>query len=273
LTAAWEITTVVNVPVKTLAELPDQLLSEGTSWFTADQAAEATGVPVGRVYPGLKRLVDRDLVFSPARGFYVPIPPEYRSWKSVPATLFIDPMMRHLNRRYYVGLLSAAELHGAAHQRPQVFQVMVAKSLPNRHHGRARLAFYQRSRLEQVPTMRRPTATGQLVLSTPEATALDLAARPVDGGGLDNVATVLVELARDGKLRADALGTAAETSTTSALRRAGWLLDRYTDLDVSSLHELTGSVAPTKLDPHSTRSGPIDTTWGLIINATVEPEA
>jgi predicted transcriptional regulator of viral defense system len=263
----------VSVPVKTLAELPDQLLSEGTSWFTADQAAEATGVPVSRVYSGLKRLVDRDLVFSPARGFYIPIPPEYRSWKSVPATLFIDPMMRHLNRDYYVGLLSAAELHGAAHQRPQAFQVMVAKSLPNRHHGRIRLAFYQRSRLEHVPTMPRPTATGQLVVSTPEATVLDLAARPIDAGGLDNVATVLVELTRDGKLQIDALATAAHASTTSALRRAGWMLDRYSDLDVSPLRAMTKSVAPTKLDPHCSRRGPIDTAWGLIINATVEPEA
>ena len=33
---------------------------------------------------------------------------------------------------YYVGLLSAAELFGAAHQRPQVFQVVVDKYLPDR---------------------------------------------------------------------------------------------------------------------------------------------
>ena len=42
------------------------------------------------------------------------IPPEFRSWGAVPATHFIDPMMRFLGHDYYVGYLSAAEAHGAA---------------------------------------------------------------------------------------------------------------------------------------------------------------
>ncbi len=58
-----------------LRDLPDHLLSEGRSWFTASEAAAAAGIPLAHVYPGLKRLMDRGQVFSPARGFYVPIPP------------------------------------------------------------------------------------------------------------------------------------------------------------------------------------------------------
>ena len=42
-----------------LRDLPDRLLSEGTSWFTAREAADAAGVPLAHVYPGLKRLADR----------------------------------------------------------------------------------------------------------------------------------------------------------------------------------------------------------------------
>ncbi len=207
-----------------LRDLPDHLLSEGTSWFTAIEAADAVGVPVGHVYPGLKRLMDRGQVFSPARGFYVPIPPEFRSWGSVPASHFVDAMMHHLDRRYYVGLLSAAELYGAAHQRPQVFQVMVEQPLAARRNGRTRLRFHVRSRLAEVPTRDLTTPTGYLVVSTPEATVLDLASRPADGGGLDNVATVLVELAEDVKLDVDALTNAFGSSSVSALRRVGWML-------------------------------------------------
>jgi hypothetical protein len=47
-------------------------------------------------------------VFSPARGFWVLIPPEFRSWRAVPASRFADVMMRALDRTYYVALLSAA---------------------------------------------------------------------------------------------------------------------------------------------------------------------
>jgi len=40
---------------------------------------------------------------------------------------FIDQLMKHLGRSYCVGLLSAAEIHGADQQRPQVFQVFADK--------------------------------------------------------------------------------------------------------------------------------------------------
>ena len=259
-----------------LRDLPDHLLSEGTSWFTATEAAQAAGIPLAHVYPGLKRLADRGQIFSPARGFYVPIPPEFRTWGSVPATHFVDAMMRHLDRRYYVGLLSAAELHGAAHQRPQVFQVfqvMVERPLADRRNGRTRLSFHARSRLAEVPTEELTTPTGYLVVSTPEATVLDLASRPADGGGLDNVATVLVELAEEGTLDIAALAAAAGSSSVSALRRVGWMLERFTDLDVSGLRGLATASAPTMLDPHGGRRCSIDADWGLIINSSVEPEA
>ena len=43
---------------------------------------------------------------------------------SVPATYYIDQLMSYLQKPYYVCMLSAAELLGAAHQRPQQFSVM-----------------------------------------------------------------------------------------------------------------------------------------------------
>ncbi len=55
-------------------------------------------------------------LLSPTRGAYVPIPAEYRSRRAVPASHFIEPMMRYLNHDYYVAYLSAAEIHGGAHR-------------------------------------------------------------------------------------------------------------------------------------------------------------
>jgi predicted transcriptional regulator of viral defense system len=52
-----------------------------------------------------------------------------------------------------VALLSAAELHGAAHQAPQVFQVMVDRHVRDRGVGRARLRFFASTHVAQgTPT-------------------------------------------------------------------------------------------------------------------------
>lgn len=68
---------------------------------------------------------------APARRSDAP-PADYRSWGVLPGELFIDGMMRALGREYYVSLLTAAAMHGAAHQAPQVFQVMVDRHVADR---------------------------------------------------------------------------------------------------------------------------------------------
>ncbi|MGH3851818.1 MAG: type IV toxin-antitoxin system AbiEi family antitoxin domain-containing protein, partial [Pseudonocardiaceae bacterium] len=177
-----------------IAGLPDALLSRGRHHFTTEDAAAAAGITLDGVRPALARLIKKRLVFSPARGLYIAIPPEYRSWGVVPATSFVDTLMAHLDRSYYVGYLSAAEAHGAAHQKPQVFQVVVDRDLRDRDIGRVRLRFITNRGVAHLPMVRRNTRTGTMGLSTPELTAVDLANRPLRGAGLDNVATVLIEL-------------------------------------------------------------------------------
>src|SRR6266508_1228496 len=98
-----------------IAKLPDALLARGVHAFTTEDAAAAAGIGPDSARPALARLVKNKLAFSPARGLYIPIPPEYRSWGAVPAAWFIDSLMAHLERDYYVGYLSAAEVHEAAH--------------------------------------------------------------------------------------------------------------------------------------------------------------
>ena len=44
---------------------------------------------------------------------------------------YIDSLMRHEKRSYYVGLLTAAAAHGAAHQAGMEFQVVTDKLLPD----------------------------------------------------------------------------------------------------------------------------------------------
>src|SRR5204862_425249 len=80
------------------------------------------GTSLAAVQAALRRLKRRGEIADPYRGFHVIVPPEYRRLGCLPAEQFVPQLMRVLGETYYVALLSAAELHGAAHQRPQAFQ-------------------------------------------------------------------------------------------------------------------------------------------------------
>lgn len=254
------------------AKLPDDLLASGITSFTVDDAAKRTGRSAERVHELLKRLIDQGQVVSPARGFYVPVEPKDRSFGAPPAVEYVDAMMRHLDRRYYVALLSAAELHGIAHQRPQVFQVVIDRQLQGRRVGRTRLQFFTSGKLDRIPTTTRNTPSGVVQLSTIEATVLDLCFRPKASAGLDNVATIIGELVEDGRLDYDLLAEAAEPFPASAIRRAGWILEHLCGV-TDFVDRLTPRDAePTKLDPQGTRRGSIDRRWKVIENTDVVPD-
>jgi hypothetical protein len=99
-------------------------------------------------------------------------------------------LMSHLGEPYYVGLLSAAEYHGAAHHHPQQLQVVTGKNRPALDCGAV-----IRSNARDFLVRLINNSRGTIRVSTPEATALDLVGYPEHSAGLDNVATVLSELA------------------------------------------------------------------------------
>ncbi len=248
------------------------LMSQGRYWATSAEVARLTGIPLAHVYPGLQRLRRRGAMFSPARGFYVVVPPEYRSWAVLPGELFIDGMMRALRREYYVSLLTAASMHGAAHQAPQVFQVMVDRHVAGRDMGRVRLRFYTNEHLHQMALEERRVDTGRIRLATRETTLVDLAVHPDDAGGLSNIATVIVEI---GAIDVSQLARLTRMRPRSVARRLGWLLDRFRDdLDLEPLCEVarSGGGHPTRLVRSDPAHGPIDPRWNLQINADVEPD-
>lgn len=255
-----------------IADLPDVLISQGRYWVTASEAAQLAGVPPAHVYPGLQRLRRRGTMFSPTRGLYVVVPPEYRSWGVLPGELFIDAMMRSLGRDYYVSLLTAAAMHGAAHQAPQLFQVMVDRHVADRDIERVKLRFYANEYLDRMAVQERQVDTGRIRLATRETTVVDLVVHPDDAGGLSNVATVITEI---GDLDVPALAQLASLRSRSVVRRLGWLLDSFReDLNLGPLRE-TAHVEtgyPTRLVRALPSTGPIDADWNLQINSAVEPD-
>jgi predicted transcriptional regulator of viral defense system len=266
-----EIVTLVDS--LTIKGLPDHLLGQGRYTATTDEIAERLGIDGGAVRAGMNRLRKQHLAFSPARGLYGFVPPSYRSWGVLPADWFIDDLMRYLKRDYYVGLLSAAARHGAAHQRPQVFQVVTGKSTANRDIGRIRLRFFKSSEIAQATTETVTTPTGTMALASKETTVSDLVAHPKTSGGFSNIATIIREI---GDLDSGELARLSAVHPRSHARRLGWLVERYSvnapDLSALELQAAPDRGAPSPLSPSGPRRGQVDKRWGLWVNAAVEPD-
>lgn len=206
------------------SEYIDQLVVSSRYTFTTADAKTALGLSAVSLRVALNRLAARNLIASPVRGFHIIIPPEYRSLGCLPAEQFVPTLMKSLRIPYYAGLLTAAQHHGAAHQRPQEFQVFVEKARRPLACGRVRVVFIVRKNLREVPIRSFNTPRGALTVSTPEATAFDLVGYQHHAGGLSQVATVLSELAE--KIEPKALASAAETAPISWAQRLGYLLER-----------------------------------------------
>jgi predicted transcriptional regulator of viral defense system len=260
----------------TAPRLSDWLLAHGRTSVTTSEAAVLLGVPAGHVRVRLHRPVLESLLFSPARGLWVPVPPEYRTWGVTPATHFLDDLMRHLGRDYYVGWLFAAELYGAGHQRPQVTQVAVDRPVDGRDLGRVRVVFHTRAGVGALPRVARQVPTGQVWVSSPELTALDLVDRPQRGGGVSNVATVLAEMAADPGLSGGELAELAARFPAGSARRLGYLLQVVgAPVDLDPLRALVGARPLARmpvLTPQGPRRGTRDTVWQLLVNTDVEPD-
>lgn len=250
------------------------LEAQGYLYFSFRQLQDQTGMSPQALRSSLNRLKNKGHIAMPLRGFYVILPPRYRLWGCLPAEQFIPGLMAYLGESYYVGLLSAAAYHGAAHHRPQIFQVVVDKPRRKIVCGRVRVEFVVRNNAKEVPTQNRNTPTGYVSVSIPEATAYDLVGYAKKSGGLDNVATLLSELATD--LDKNKLLEVASISPMCWTQRLGYLLDLIERYDLSdALAELVNQNNPVKallLPSAKTSDSAIDKRWKLLVNTLVEPE-
>jgi predicted transcriptional regulator of viral defense system len=250
------------------------LTAIGRYHFSSKDARTALGVSPAAAKLALARLAKQKLIASPARGFYVVVPSEYRALGCLPADQFIPALMERAGLPYYAGLLSAAQYFGAAHHRPQVFQVMLEKARRPIHCGQVRVSFVLRKNLKAVPKQMFNTARGLIEVSTREGTAFDLVGYQRHVGGLDQVATVLAELAEH--LDSEKLAAAARTAPLPWAQRLGYLLERVGAADkAAGLKRYIQEMArePVLLLPGASSSGAQRATdWRIIVNAEVEAE-
>lgn len=177
----------------------------------------------------LYRLCSNKTIASVYRGFYVIIPVQYVLRGSVPATYYIDQLMAYLSKPYYVCMLSAAELLGAAHQRPQQFSVMT--TFPKRRVVSTRnviIDWFYREGLPEDALITKNTETGTIRISNPLLTAADLVQYQQHVGGLSRVATILEELSEQINIKSQFASLASFVKKVT-WQRLGYILEHVVE--------------------------------------------
>ena len=259
--------------IETLTHYIENSQARGEYWFFRKTVMQALNVGLNAFQKSAARLIEQGKIARLKSDIYIIIPPEHRAVGCLPTSWFIDVMMRHFNQPYYVGLLSAAALHGAAHQQPMVFQVITTKSIRPIVLGQVRLMFCYKKNI--LPNFYQPikTASGTMLISTPEMTAFDLVRYAHVSGQLNHVATVLAELAEtidSEKLASFVQNDWVEIATA---QRLGYLLEQVSDLDLTHMEN---ALKQKKIIPRllvvSKKSGMQgkNMRWNLLINEALE---
>lgn len=250
------------------------LLKRGRCSFTLGEAGESLGKQGPALNLILQRLKKAGWIAPVSRGFYVALDVQHQAVGMLNPAWFVDEWARHMHMAYYVGGLSAAEIHGAAHQRPMQFQVFGSRQIRAIKQPGLQLATFYKRNLAMTPTVKMKSPAGFFVVATPEATAGDLVAYHRCCPSLDHAATVLVELAEAMDARRLA-GLPEQGFGLPVLQRLGWLLDRLgwsekTDRLHTALnrHALNWAPMESRLPPLGRRNE----RWQVIENTDIQPD-
>jgi predicted transcriptional regulator of viral defense system len=251
----------------------DSRHAQGLYFFTRDEALKSISFSEDAFKQAAARLARKGRIVRIHGGFFVIIPLEYAATGIIPPEWFIADLMEYIGQPFYVGLLCAAVLHGAAHQQPQQFQVVTTKPLREIRIKNQSLRFFVKSRFEKTPRTQFKTQTGFVPVATPEATTFDLLRYSRSIGGLDRVYTVLQELGE--RIDSSKLVKAAKADgNLTYAKRAGWLLEKAGfSTVVEKMADRLAKKHPVsvKLDPGAKSKGASrDNRWSVVINTTVE---
>ncbi|MCE3237886.1 MAG: hypothetical protein K0R24_867 [Gammaproteobacteria bacterium] len=255
----------------------DEISMSGKCTFSIPHIQHIIKKSPKAIYSSIEHLVAKNKLASPAKGFYVIVPPEYQVLGCLPAEHFIPYLMEYWQCPYYTGLLTAASYQGATHQAVQAFQVMIqGRGRPEILCGKVRIRFIVNRHLSKTPVQSISTAKSMLKVSTPEGTAMDLLNYPQQSGGLNHIATILAELQES--MKPDQLLALTERQSTIAWKqRLGYLLEVVGATELADV--LKKNLAQQKRVDYVLLMPGIEisnagrnVTWKIIENATVESD-
>ena len=256
--------------------LDDYLLkirSKGRFTFTFDELNQTFDSSEQAIRRKLYRLKTDNKIAIIRKDFYVVLPPEYAQSGSLPLYLYIDDLMNYLRRDYYLCLYTAAALHGAAHQQPMGYQVIVRSPMRAIIEKNAQIIFFVKKTWEQEGIVKKKTAAGYFNVSSPELTALDLMSFNGKIGGISRIVPILEDLLKEIK-PSRMYKIASGYKQVSSLQRLGYLFDKvFNRKDLAApikralKHKTTQTIL---LSISSPKFRTIDRDWQVDVNVIIE---
>ena len=227
----------------------------------------------------LSRLTAKGKIVSLHKGYYLILPPQFRSKGILPPYLFLDAFMCHLQRPYYLALLNAAAFHGASHQQPQEHFVMTNFPVlrPTQKKG-LKINYVSIKEIPFSLIEKRKTEAGYLNISNVALTAADLIQFERRVGGLNRASTVLNELAE--VIRPlDFSPVLLQHVHATTLQRLGFILENVCHnmeladglFEAMKMQKLKLYRIPLKTS-QETKGFSSDNRWKIIVNTEIETD-
>src|SRR6266403_2636232 len=251
-----------------VARYLDGLQARGDLVVSVDEAAEQSTLSRIAVQRQLERLAPRTTRLPGRPSAFLIVPPEHRLRGAPPVAAWLNEYFRAHGDLYYVGLLSAAALHGSSKQAVQVTQVLLGQPHRPIVVGKIHIDFYVKSKLELTPLTEIPGLPAPLAVSSPEATALDLIAFSHRLGGIERALEVIKGLEETMTVTGMRSAVGAGVPVT-ILQRIGYILERlrFDSLADIVLRALPQRLPPALLQAHGQRAaGPAREPWSIVDN-------
>ena len=253
----------------------DAIRAKGRYSFSLEELLDEFEISYNALVQRLYQLKRKNKIAQIRQNFYVIIPPEYIALGTLPPDLFMDSMMKYLEKKYYVGLLSAAALHGAAHQQPTTFFVMSEFPAPrNISNNKLKIKFFSKQNFIECGIIQKKTPSGRINVSSPELTAFDLLDN-IKQFGINRIATILMEL-YEVMLPSKLSKIAKLVDNRANIQRLGFILENIVGEEKLSnaLYKIITKANHTNvaLSPLKKKTGELNKKWKIVINEEIETD-
>lgn len=261
----------------TVLEYIKQLQAVEEYSFSLEEAIQNSSKGSVSVKREISRLTAKKEILNLRKGFYLIIPPRYASSGKLPIQLYAEKLFKYLERRYYVGLYSAARLHGASHQQSQRDYLLIeTPPLIGIAKKSIDIRFLTITNWPENNIIIKKSDAGGYNISSPALTFVDLIHYHTKIGGLNRMLASLEELTEEIN-PADIQALTTWYTYKSTLQRAGFLLEELLgDNDFSGiLYEKLKQQPfyPALLSPRTNQKpGSANNRWKIDINLKLESD-
>ena len=261
----------------TVSDYIRQLQSFEEYSFSIEEAIQNSSKDAVAVKREISRLTEKREILNLRKGFCLIIPPRYASSEKLPIQLYAEKLFNYLNRRYYIGLHSAAKFHGAGHQQSQRDYLIIETPKLNTIKKKSfDIQFFATGNWPKKNLESKKSDAGIYKVSSPALTFIDLIHHHTKIGGLNRMLASLEELTEEIN-EGDIKELTSWYNHKSTLQRAGFLLEEligehaFTDIIYAKLNQQP--YYPILLSPKKNQKpGSANNRWKIDVNLKLESD-